>query len=180
MYSDFLVNLSAAVHSTRAAAHPKLLPNYALLVFLLLALGLSIACRGARAGEPGRIHWGSVDQAQVKVDQTTPLTWGVYQAQKKDKPDKKLSNLVLVLIGHRYLLVDLKGKQVYEVPIAEVQKQDDGLESGDLAASSRALPTSDWTWRNVGPAELYHVTLGDYGLVLQITLPHPYLISPYF
>ncbi|MGA9882090.1 MAG: hypothetical protein WBQ34_00050 [Candidatus Acidiferrales bacterium] len=121
-----------------------------------------------------------MSEAQVKIDQTTPLTWGVYQAEKKGKPDKKLSDLALVLLGHRYLLIDLKNKQVYEVPLKEVHTQNDGVDSGDLLASSRLLPTSDWIWRNVGPAELYRVTLGDYGLMLQLTLPHPYLISPYY
>jgi hypothetical protein len=142
-----------------------------------LSVGLLIGfAPGASAREAARIHWSSVTQAQVKVDQTTPLTWGVYQAEKKGKLDKKLSHLVLVLIGHRYLLVDLKHKEVYEVPLTELHKEGDGFDTGDLAAESRALPTSDWTWRNVGPAELYRVTLGDYGRLLQLTLPHPYLI----
>lgn len=145
-----------------------------LAIALLIALGGGL--RAARAAEPENIHWGSVNAAQVKIDQTTPLTWGVYQAERKDKPDKKLANLVLVLVGHRYLLVDLKGKQVYEVPVSELRKQGDGFDTGDLLADSRALPTSDWTWRNVGPAELYRVTLGDYGRALEVTLPHPYVI----
>lgn len=180
MYSDFIVNSSAAFHAGRARMREKSLLCGVLLASAFFAFASLPAAGIARAGEPDHIHWGPVEQAQVKVDQTTPLTWGVYQAEKKDKPDKKFSNLVLALIGHRYLLVDLKGKQVYEVPLTELQKQGDGFDSGDLAASSRALPTSDWTWRNVGPAELYHVTLGDYGRLLQITLPHPYLISPYY
>jgi hypothetical protein len=142
-----------------------------------LSAGLLVGvASSASARETARIHWSSVTQAQVKVDQTTPLTWGVYQAEKKGKLDKKLSHLVLVLIGHRYLLVDLKHKEVYEVPLTELHKEGDGFDTGDLAAASRALPTSDWTWRNVGPAELYRVTLGDYGRLLQLTLPHPYLI----
>jgi len=122
----------------------------------------------------------SVEQAQVKIDQTTPLTWGVYQAGKKDKLDKKLSHLVLVLVGHRYLLIDLKAKQVYEVPLKQMHEQDGKIDTDDVVKSSRRIPTSNWNWRNVGPAELYRITLGDYGRMLQLTLPHVYLISPYF
>lgn len=139
-----------------------------------------LAPRSARAGDSSQIHWGTVTAAQVKVDQTTPLTWGVYQAEKKGKPDKKLSDLALVLIGHRYLLIDLKARRVYEVPRTELHAQGDGFDSGDLRASSRVLPTSNWTWRNVGPADLYRVTLGDYDRVFQLSLPHLYLISPYY
>jgi len=34
------------------------------------------------------------------------------------------------------------------------------------------IPSSDWTQRDVGPAELYRLTLGDYGRVLEVSLPH--------
>lgn len=150
---------------------------------MLLACTLGVflsAPRTARAGVPSHIDWTSVTQAQVKIDLTTPLTWAVYQPGKGDKLDKKLSNLVLVLVGHRYLLLDLKAKQVYEVPFKQVRVQGDACATDELTESSTLIPTSDWTWRNVGPAELYHLTLGDYGLGLQLTLPHVYLISPYY
>lgn len=153
---------------------------FAIATSVLAILALLVAASPAHAGDSAHIHWSSVTEAQVKIDQTTPLTWGVYQAEKKGKPDKKLSDQALVLVGHRYLLIDLKSKHVYEVPLNDVHVQGDGVDSGDLLASSRLLPTSDWIWRNVGPAEMYRVTLGDYGLMLQLTLPHPYLISPYY
>lgn len=146
----------------------------------VLILGFFAALQFARAGDSASIQWSSVTQAQVKVDQTTPLTWGVYQAEKKGKTDKKHAHLVLVLIGHRYLLVDLKAKRVYEVARKELHASDEGFKTGELITSSRLIPTSDWMWRNVGPAEMYRVTLGDYGRILQITLPHVYLISPYY
>lgn len=152
---------------------------FAFLLVCALSVFLS-GVRSARASEPAQIHWTTVTQAQVKIDQTTPLTWAVYQPGKGDKLDKKLSNLVLVLAGHRYLLIDLKSKQVYEIPLKQVRVQGEECETNDLAESSILIPTSDWTWRNVGPAELYHLTMGDYGLALQLTLPHPYLISPYY
>lgn len=146
----------------------------------VLILAFFAAPQFARADDSARIHWTSVTQAQVKVDQTTPLTWGVYQAEKKGKPDKKHSHLVLVLIGHRYLLIDLKAKHVYEVLRKKLHASGEGFKTGDLITSSRLIPTSDWMWRNVGPAEMYRIKLGDYGRVLQITLPHVYLISPYY
>jgi len=150
-------------------------------LLLICALGLFFgAPNAAGAREPEQIHWTSVTQAQVQIDQTTPLTWAVYQPGKGDKLDKKLSNLVLTLVGHRYLLIDLKAKQVYEIPLKQVRVQGDECETNDLAESQSLIPTSDWRWRNVGPAELYRLTLGDYGLPLQLTLPHPYLISPYY
>jgi hypothetical protein len=150
------------------------------LLFAALALSLALMPRSSQAADSARIHWTTVTEAQVKVDQTTPLTWSVYQAGKGDKLDKKLSSLVLVLVGHRYLLLDLKSKCVYEVPLTALHAQGGGFDSGDLISSSQLIRSSDWTSRNAGPAELYRLTLGDYGRVLQLTLPHPFLVSPYF
>ena len=168
MYSDGIVKLGQA-----SEAHQKLCGRAAWRAFAC-ALFLTLAPLATRAGDVN-IHWNSVSQAQVKVDQTTPLTWGVYQAQgKKDKPDKKLANQVLVLIGHRYLLINVKEKQVYEVPLKELHPQGDAIDSGDLLASSSLVPTSDWVWRDAGPAELYRIKMGDWGRMLQLTLPHSY------
>lgn len=180
MYSVRIVKSSPALHILRKFAPSRAQWSTVVLALAVFLFASMPGTRALYASEPANKHWGSVTEAQVKVDQTTPLTWGVYQAEKKGKPDKKLSNLVLVLIGHRYLLIDLKAKKVYEVPRNELHAQGDGFDSGDLLTTSRVLPTSDWIWRNVGPAELYRVTLGDYGLMLQLTLPHPYLISPYY
>jgi hypothetical protein len=170
MYSDGIVKLGGASEADR-----KIRGRAASLGFACALLLVTLAPLATSAGGSDSIHWNSVSQAQVKVDQTTPLTWGVYQAGgKKDKPDKKLANLVLVLIGHRYLLIDVKEKRVYEVPLKELHLQGDAIDSGDLLASSSLVPTSDWVWRDVGPAELYRMTMGDWGRVLQLTLPHSY------
>jgi hypothetical protein len=185
MYSGYTVKFPAEFRAGRQMARPLARTRAAgRLRIAGLALAMfgffAVAAHMARAGEPARIHWMSVEQAQVKIDQTTPLTWGVYQPGKKDKPDKKLSHLVLALVGHRYLLIDLKAKQVYEVPLKQVHEQDGGIDTDDAVKLSRRIPTSNWNWRNVGPAELYRITLGDYGRMLQLTLPHLYLISPYY
>lgn len=120
-------------------------------------------------------------EGQVKIDENTPLAWNVYQPTVKNKKEKKkLANLVLVLLGHRYLLLDLKSRIVYEVPPGNLRASGSDWESGDLVATSRVIPSSDWTSRDVGPAELYRLTLGDYGRVLQVSLPHPFLIEPFY
>jgi len=130
----------------------------------------------ARASRPkgddaGRIHWSPVPEAQVRLDGKTPLTWNVYQPDKKDK--KKGSTLILVLLGHRYMMLDTKARVIYEVQPADVQAQGEDLESGDLAQPERLIPSTDWSDRDVGAAELFRLTLEDYGRVLDVELPHP-------
>ncbi len=114
-----------------------------------------------------RYRWKSVTEAQVKIDDKIPLTWNIYQPDKK-----KDANLVLVLLGHRWLMLNIKARLVYQVVPGDLQKQGDDYETNDLAQPERLIPSSDWTDRDVGPAEDIHITLGDYGRILEVELPH--------
>ena len=97
------------------------------------------------------------------------------------QPDKKKdAHLVLVLLGHRWLMVDIKAKTVYQVTPGDLHAQDKDYESGDLASPSALIPTSDWIEHDVGPAEDIHVTLGDYGRVLEVALPHLMDLRPFY
>jgi len=142
----------------------------------------SVCAGQASSGDEGlRIHWTQVTEAQVKLDDKTPLAWNIYQPDKKDKKEKKKdSDVVLLLLGHRYLFLDIKERLVYVVPLAALQAQGKDFESGDLAQPSQLIPSSDWSVRDVGPAELILLTLGDYGRVLQVTLPHPPDLRPFY
>ena len=142
-------------------------------LFLFSAL-LALRFAGAIAAQDaGSIHWEQLSGAQVKLDDKTPLTWNVYQPEKKDKKDKKNANLVLMLLGHRYLLIDLKARMIYEVPKASLHAQGQDFDSDDLTQGTHAIPNSDWSSRDVGPAQLVQMTMGDYNRVLQVQLPHP-------
>jgi hypothetical protein len=138
---------------------------------------------GARQAGDGaeRLHWKPVDQAQVKLDDKTPLAWNVYQPDKKDKKSaKKASTLVLLLLGHRYVMLDLEARLAYEVPVGSLQARGTDFESEDRPSDERLIPSSDWTLRDVGPAELIRLTLGDYGRALQVSLPHPPDMRPFY
>jgi hypothetical protein len=121
----------------------------------------------AQADDSGRIRWKLLDTAQLKLDGKPPLKWNVYQPDKK-----KQSNLILVLLGHRYLVLDTKTKAVYGVTPAQLHKDGKDLETDDVTQPSRKIPTSEWTTRDVGPAESIKMKLGDYGRVLEVQLPH--------
>lgn len=128
-----------------------------------------------------RLHWKAVSEAQVKLDDKTPLGWNVFQPDKKDrKAGKKNSDLVLVLLGHRYLMIDMRARLVYQVPLSSLVARGADFESGDLAQQNLLVPSSEWTERDVGPAELIRFTLGDYGRVLEVSLPHPPDMRPFY
>jgi hypothetical protein len=151
------------------------------LLTQLVIAALALIFAGTISIQIGRVHadstrilWKQVSQAQVKLDDKTPLTWNIYQPVKDKSGKKKDPNLVLILLGHRYLFLNLKAKRVYEVELSDLQKTGQDVESGDLAVESRLIPTSSWASRNAGPVELYQVKLGDYDRVLQLSLPHPF------
>jgi hypothetical protein len=121
-----------------------------------------------RADDKGSLHWKSVDGAQVKLDEKIPITWNVYQLDKKKQP-----NLALILLGHRYILLDDKAKLAYAVFLDQVHVEGDDLSSDDLALASHVIPSIDWTVRDVGPAEEIKLTLNDYGRTVSVQLPHP-------
>ncbi len=138
-----------------------------------IACAILIACYAlatpASKDDSGQIHWKPAERGQVKVDDKQPLKSAVYQP---DKSQKK-SNLVLILLGHRWLALDIKAKLVYQVLPADLQMHGSDIESGDLFKSERLVPSQGWTSRDVGPAQLVKLTLNDYGRQLQVFLPHP-------
>ena len=121
------------------------------------------------AKDDGRIHWRPIDRGQVRLDDKQPLKTALYQPDKSQKKP----NLVLILLGHRWLALDIKAKTVYQVLPSDLQAQGADFESGDLFTSDRLIPSKNWTERDVGPAELIKLTLNDYGRELQLSLPHP-------
>lgn len=137
------------------------------IALLACAFLLTSFYGGARAAGNDRYLWKSVPRAECKVGDKTPLSWNVYQTDKK-----KEANLVLVLIGRRYIALDLKAKAAYNVLPSDLQAKGQDFGSGDLFVKSRELPTDKWSLRDVGPAELIKLTLGDYGRELYVELPH--------
>jgi hypothetical protein len=133
-------------------------------VFLVLAY---CTPPGTRADDSG-LHWKAVDGSQVKLDDKIPLTWNAYQLDKK-----KEANLVLVLLGRRYILLDDKAELAYLVFLSDVHKQGDDISTGDIAIQSHLIPSTDWSVRDIGPAEEIRLTLEDYGRELSVQLPHP-------
>ena len=135
-------------------------------LFAFLALSLA-TMTSAKSGDPGRFLWKSVPAAQIKIDDKTPLAWNIFQTGQK-----KEANLVLVLLGRRYIALDLKARVAYTVLPADVQPKGGELETGNLFVQARILQTENWSLRDVGMAELIKFKLNDYGTRLQIELPH--------
>jgi hypothetical protein len=129
-------------------------------VALVLWLGTAAFARDADT-----LVWKSVDGAQLKLADRPLKIWNVYQPEKK-------KNLVLVLLYRRYVMLDLKAKTVYEVDPTTLTHSGDDLHSDDPEVSGKLIPSSEWYSRDVGPAQMIRVRLGDYGAMIEVALPH--------
>jgi hypothetical protein len=151
---------------------PNLLLRFGAGAILLAGAAIAAMSAGtARAGDTTRIHWVPVQAGQVKLDGKIPLKSGAYLPIKKEQ--KHDFGIVLILLGHRYIALDTKARAAYYVLPTELEAKGEDFESDDFAKSDRVIPTSDWTVRDVGPAELIQLTLQDYGGLLEVELPHP-------
>lgn len=116
-----------------------------------------------RAGD--KIVWKEVEGAQLKLDGRGVDKWKLYLGEKK-------KNLLVVLLGRRLLALDKKARQVYELPPNVLQAHGKVYESENPASIGRRIPSSEWEDRDIGPAEMLRVKLGDYGSKLELQIPH--------
>jgi hypothetical protein len=113
------------------------------------------------------VVWKQVEDAQLALGGRGVKTWNVYLSAKQ-------KNLILVLLGRRYLLFDTKKHAVYELDPKDLEAHGKDIESHNpLDNPGKRIPASEWVDRDVGPAQLVRVRLGDYGCTLQLQLPHP-------
>jgi len=107
--------------------------------------------------------WKSVEFAIVKFNDEAPKSWSMYHTEKK--------GLLLVRLWKRYLLVDVKEQEVYEIDPQTVKLAGDNVEWSLAEKPSEPLETPDWKTRDVGPMEQVSFRLGKNGYVLQLQIP---------
>jgi hypothetical protein len=129
----------------------------------LAACAIMLATLNARADD--KIVWREVEAAQLKLDGAGVNKWKLYVGEKK-------KNLFVIQLGRRMLALDKKAREVYELPPNVLQAHGKAYESGNPASIGRRIPTSEWEDRDIGPAELLRVKLGDYGSKLELQIPH--------
>ncbi len=129
---------------------------------LTLGVAASLAVVVTWAAE--KIVWKPLDRVLLKVDEKPARIWSVYHVDKKD-------NLLLVALGRRYLLLDIREHQIYELDPAKLERRDKDLLWREADRPAKPLPTDDWTVRDVGPARRIRAKLASEGRVLEVQVP---------
>jgi hypothetical protein len=134
--------------------------------FVALTVILTVVCAvplGAQQPGEKKAVWKSVEFAIVKFNDEAPKSWGMYHTEKK--------GLLLVRIWKRYLLVNVKEEEVYEIDPQTVKPSGENVEWSLADKPSEPLETPEWKTRDIGPMQQVSFRVGKNGSVLQLQIP---------
>jgi hypothetical protein len=128
---------------------------------------LALACCGASAAPAGeKTLWKPVQFAIVRFNDQAPQTWNIYHLEKEKR------DALLVKLWKRYLYLDLKEAEVYEVDPQTVKPQGENVEWSLSDLPSDPIEISDWKVRDVGlMVRRVRFRFGKTGHYLDINLP---------
>src|SRR6059058_533621 len=125
----------------------------------LLLCGVLVQAQGSAQKQV----WKSVEFAIVKFNDEAPKSWSMYHTEKK--------GLLLVRLWKRYLLVNVKEEEVYEIDPQTIKPAGDNVEWSPADKPSETLETPEWKTRDVGPMQQVSFRLGKNGYILQLQIP---------
>ena len=133
----------------------------------LFAVFCSAACalplQAQSQSNEKKLQWKSVGFAIVKFNDEAPKSWNIYHTEKK--------GLLLVHLWKRYLLVDLKEQEAYEIDPQTVKPAGDNVEWSITEKPDQPLETPEWKTRDVGSMERVRFRIGKNGYFLELQLP---------
>jgi len=135
------------------------------MVAIGLLLVLPAAFPAAAQTQPSekKLLWKSVGFAIVKFNDEAPKSWNIYHTEKK--------GLLLVRLWKRYLLVDMKEQEAYEIDPQTVKQRGEDVEWSPADKPDQPLETPEWKTRDVGSMQLVKFRLGKDGHVLELQIP---------
>jgi hypothetical protein len=107
--------------------------------------------------------WKPVEFAIVRFNDEAPQSWNIYHTEKR--------GVLLLKLWKRYLLLDMKEEEVYEIDPQTVKPQGDNVEWSMSDLPSDSIEISEWKSRNVGLVQRVRFRFGKNGHFLEIQLP---------
>src|ERR1700682_4643758 len=115
-----------------------------------------------RASADQRV-WKPVQFAIVRFNEDAPKSWNIYHGEKR--------GVLLVRLWKRFMLVDLKEQEVYEVDPEKVKPAGENVEWSPGEGCGQPVETSEWKVRDVGLVQRVRFRFGKNGSFLEIQLP---------
>ena len=128
------------------------------------ALVLAVALAASLAFGADQVVWKPLENAVLKIDERPAKIWNVYRAEKKD-------HLLLVTLGRRFLMLDVREHEIYELDPAKLERKSNELLWHEADKPAKPLATADWLVHDAGRARRIRVRLADEGRVLEVQVP---------
>jgi hypothetical protein len=132
----------------------------------LAFFSLAVCATPIRAQTPPgdkKAIWKSVEFAIVKFNDEAPKAWNIYHTEKK--------GLLLIHLWKRYLLLDVKDQEVYEINPQTVKPHGEDVEWSLADKPEQPLETPDWKTKDLRSMEMVKFRLGKDGHFLELQLP---------
>jgi hypothetical protein len=107
--------------------------------------------------------WKAVPFAIVKFNDDAPKSWNMYHSEKK--------GLLLLHLWKRYLLLDVKGEEVFEIDPQTVKPAGDDVEWSLTDKPEQPIETPEWKTRDLVSVERIRFRLGKNGYILELQIP---------
>jgi hypothetical protein len=130
-------------------------------VFVGLLLGITVCSSLAVAAE--KSVWKTVEFAILRYNDDAPASWNIYHGEKR--------GVLLIRLWKRYLLVNVREEEAYEVDPDKVKTQGDNVEWTPSDVSDQPIDTSEWKVRDIGSMERVKFRFGKTGNFLDIQIP---------
>ena len=139
----------------------RLLSAALIVSLLVIAAVIPAAAQSQPSGK--KSLWKPVEFAIVKFNEEAPKSWNIYHTEKK--------GVLLVRLWKRYLLVDLKEQEAYEIDPQTVKPAGENVEWSLADKPEQPLETPEWKARDVGGMERVMFRLGKNGYFLDLQIP---------
>jgi hypothetical protein len=136
---------------------------YLVAIALLLVLAAAFPTTAQTQPNEKKLLWKSVGFAIVKFNDAAPKSWNIYHTEKK--------GVLLIRLWKRYLLVDMKEQEAYEIDPQTVKPRGEDVEWSPTDKPEQPLETPEWKTRDVGNMQLMKFRLGKDGHILELQIP---------
>lgn len=137
--------------------------NFSAPLAILFSAMCALALRSQAQSAEKKLLWKSVAFAIVKFNDEAPKSWNIYHTEKK--------GLLLVHLWKRYLLVDMKEQEAYEIDPQTVKPMGNNVEWSLGDKPEQPLETPDWKARDIGLLQRVRFRLGKDGHFLELQIP---------
>ncbi len=125
-----------------------------------LLCAITLHAQGQSSGKP---TWKPVAFAIVKYNDDAPKSWNLYHTEKR--------GLLLLHLWKRYLLLDTKEEEVYDIDPSTVKEAGDNVEFDANSKPAEPIESGEWKTRDVGPTRRIRFRLGKTGNTVELQIP---------